>query len=46
MSKLPIGTFINMGTIAVGTLIGLMIKQVFPESIGTVTEQAVALRFS
>lgn len=43
MSKLPVGTFINMGTIIVGSLIGLMIKQVFPESIGTITEQAVAL---
>ncbi len=43
MSKLPVGTFINMGTIIVGSLLGLMIKQVFPESIGTITEQAVAL---
>ncbi len=43
MSKLPVGTFINMATIIVGSLIGLMIKQVFPESIGTITEQAVAL---
>ncbi len=43
MSKLPTGTFINMGTIIVGSLIGLMIKQVFPESINTITQQAVAL---
>lgn len=43
MSKLPIGTFINMGTIIIGTLIGLLIKQVFPDSVSTITEQAVAL---
>ena len=35
--------YIGMGTIIVGSLIGLMIKQVFPESISTITEQAVAL---
>lgn len=43
MSRLPIGTFINMATIIVGCLVGLLIKQVFPESVGTITEQAVAL---
>ena len=35
MKKLPIGTFINMGTVIIGSLIGLMLQQVFPESIET-----------
>ena len=43
MKKLPVGTFINMATIVVGTLIGLMLQQVFPESVQTITLQAVGL---
>ncbi len=43
MKKLPVGTFINMGTIVIGTLIGLLVQQVFPESIQTITLLAVGL---
>ncbi len=43
MSKIPMGTFINMATIFVGSLIGLMLREVFPESLQTITFQAVGL---
>ena len=43
MSKIPLGTFINMATIFVGSLIGLMLREVFPESLQTITFQAVGL---
>jgi len=43
MSKLPIGTFINMATIVVGSLIGLLFKQIFPENIQDITFLAVGL---
>lgn len=43
MGKMPLGTFINMGSILVGSLIGLMLQQVFPESIQSIVFQAVGL---
>jgi len=43
MSKLPIGTFINMTTVFIGSLIGLMLREVFPESLQIITFQAVGL---
>ena len=43
MSKLPIGTFVNMTTIVVGSLIGLMLREVFPENIQNITYLAVGL---
>lgn len=43
MKKLPIGTFINMGTVIIGSFIGLMLQQVFPESIERIVTQAVGL---
>ncbi len=41
--KLPIGTFINMAAVAVGSLIGLQLQQVFPESIQEIIFQAIGL---
>ncbi len=43
MSKLPVGTFINMATIIVGSLIGLLFQQIFPENIRDITFLAVGL---
>jgi len=43
MSKLPIGTFVNMTTVIIGSLIGLMFQQVFPENIQNTTQLAVGL---
>ncbi len=43
MRKLPIGTFINMATIVVGSLIGLLFQQIFPENIRDITFLAVGL---
>ena len=43
MKKLPIGTFINMATIILGSLIGLMLQRVFPESIKYTVFQALGL---
>jgi len=43
MSKLPIGTFINMATIIIGSLIGLLFQQIFPENIRDITFLAVGL---
>lgn len=43
MSKLPVGTFINMATIVVGSLIGLLFQQIFPENIRDITFLAVGL---
>ncbi len=43
MKRLPKGTFINMGTILIGGLIGLALQQVLPENIQTITLQAVGL---
>ncbi len=43
MKRLPKGTFINMGTILIGGLIGLLLHQVLPENIQLITMQAVSL---
>lgn len=43
MSKLPVGTFVNMTTIIIGSLIGVMLQQVFPENIQNTTLMAVGL---
>ncbi len=43
MSKLPVGTFINMATIVLGSLIGLLFQQIFPENIRDITFLAVGL---
>ncbi|MEO1513832.1 MAG: DUF554 domain-containing protein [Bacteroidota bacterium] len=43
MSKLPVGTFINMSTVVFGSMIGVMLQQVFPESIQSIVFQAVGL---
>lgn len=43
MHKLPIGTFINMATVIVGSLIGVSLQQVFPDNIQTVIFQAIGL---
>ena len=43
MSKLPVGTFINVATIILGSLIGLLFKQIFPEDIELITYTAVGL---
>ncbi|MEL6864610.1 MAG: DUF554 domain-containing protein [Bacteroidota bacterium] len=43
MNKLPIGTFVNMATVIGGGLIGLMLQQVFPDSIQSIVLQAVGL---
>jgi uncharacterized membrane protein YqgA involved in biofilm formation len=43
MSKLPIGTFVNMTSIVIGSIIGLMLREVFPENIKDITFVAVGL---
>jgi uncharacterized protein len=40
---IPYGTFINMAAIFVGSIIGLMLREVFPENIKEITFQAVGL---
>lgn len=43
MSKLPIGTFVNIAAVMVGSIIGGMLQQVFPENIKDITFLAVGL---
>lgn len=43
MNKLPIGTFINMATVVVGSLIGVSLQQVFPDNIQSIIFQAIGL---
>lgn len=46
MSKLPIGTFINMATVGVGSLIGLLLHQFVPDiqhDISLITQQALGI---
>lgn len=43
MKNLPIGTFVNMATVILGSLIGLMLQRVFPESIQETVFQALGL---
>lgn len=42
-SRLPIGTFINMITVTIGSLIGLYLQGVFPENIQSIIFQAIGL---
>ncbi len=41
--RLPIGTFINMGTVIIGSLIGLWLQQAFPPNIKAIIFQAIGL---
>jgi len=41
--NLPIGTFINMLTVAIGSLIGLWLQQFFPENVQAIIFQAIGL---
>lgn len=41
--RLPIGTFINMATVTLGSIIGLFLQQVFPENIQVIIFQAIGL---
>lgn len=46
MSKLPIGTFINMAAVLVGSLIGLVLHQFVPDiqhDVSLITEQALGI---
>ena len=40
---LPIGTFINMATVSIGSLIGLWLQQLFPASMQAIIFQAIGL---
>lgn len=40
---LPIGTFINMATVSLGSLIGLWLQQIFPANIQAIIFQAIGL---
>lgn len=42
-SKWPIGTFINMGTVIIGSLLGLYLQGLFPENIQRIIFQAIGL---
>jgi len=41
--RLPIGTFINMVTVIIGSLIGLWLQQAFPPNIKVIIFQAIGL---
>lgn len=43
MIKLPIGTFINMLTVTIGSLIGMALQQSFPPEIKIIVFQAIGL---
>ena len=43
MKRLPIGTFVNMTTVTVGSLIGIALQQVFPANIQAIIFQAIGL---
>jgi uncharacterized membrane protein YqgA involved in biofilm formation len=43
MRALPIGTFINMLTVTVGSLLGIWLQQFFPENIQHIVFQAIGL---
>ena len=42
-SRLPIGTLINMGTVTIGSLIGLYLQGIFPANIQLIIFQAIGL---
>lgn len=41
--RLPIGTFINMATVTIGSIIGILLQSVFPENIQAIIFQAIGL---
>lgn len=43
MRNLPIGTFIDMAAVVIGSLIGLMLQEAFPENINAIMFQAIGL---
>ncbi|MEM9547428.1 MAG: DUF554 domain-containing protein [Bacteroidota bacterium] len=43
MKNLPIGTLINVTTVVVGSLLGLMLQQIFTENIEKIVFQAIGL---
>lgn len=43
MKQLPIGTFINVAAVALGSLIGLLLQNTFPANIQAIIFQAVGL---
>ncbi len=43
MKNWPIGTFVNMLTVAIGSLIGMWLQQVFPPNIQAMIFQAIGL---
>lgn len=43
MKNLPIGTFVNMLTVFLGSLIGLFLKDIFPSNIDAIIFQAIGL---
>ncbi len=42
-AKLPIGTFINMATVTIGSLIGMYLQNSFPSNIQAIIFQAIGL---
>ncbi len=42
-SRLPIGTLVNVGSVVVGSLIGLSLRSTFPEGIKEIVFQAIGL---
>lgn len=43
MRNLPLATFINMATVTIGSLIGVSLQQIFPESMESIIFQAIGL---
>ena len=43
MKNLPIGTLINVATVVVGSLLGLLLQQIFTENIEKIVFQAIGL---
>jgi len=43
MKNLPIGTLINVATVVVGSLLGLLLQQIFTENIENIVFQAIGL---
>lgn len=41
--RLPIGTFINMATVSLGSLLGLWLQQLFPANVQAIIFQAIGL---
>lgn len=43
MNRLPIGTFVNMTTVVLGSLLGLALQKVFPPNLEAIIFQAIGL---